>query len=459
MILPELLPVLAIHLYALGTAAVVAGILARNEWLKRAALVLTVLAFTTHTLLLIATFMDDGFTGLTRSVYVQLLAWCITLSGLVAWLRWRYEALLLTVAPFSLLTFLIALLLRHAETPLPPVLSGMTFTIHIAAIFISIGLMALAFGAGVLFLIQAKSIKSKSKLAGFQKDLPALSALDKINAFTTTVGFPLFTAGVLDTFMENDVYFPAVAGVSAGSLNAVNYASHQPGRSASINLRYRHDSRYFGPKAALRGGSLFGLKFMLNDVKKEVPFDEETFAHGGMRVIAVATNVETGKPAYFEKGKTDFPFDEAVRASASLPLASVPVVLDGQPYLDGGCSCPIALNWALNEGFEKIVVITTRQKGFRKAMPGQRMVDLYDDFYGDKPLFLADMLTQELRYNTLMDQLDELEADGRICCVRPQEPITIGRFEGDENKLLDLYNRGHREGREALDAVCAYLEK
>ena len=197
MILPELLPVLAIHLYALGTAAVVAGILARNEWLKRAALVLTVLAFTTHTLLLIATFMDDGFTGLTRSVYVQLLAWCITLSGLVAWLRWRYEALLLTVAPFSLLTFLIALLLRHAETPLPPVLSGMTFTIHIAAIFISIGLMALAFGAGVLFLIQAKSIKSKSKLAGFQKDLPALSALDKINAFTTAVGFPLFTAGVL----------------------------------------------------------------------------------------------------------------------------------------------------------------------------------------------------------------------------------------------------------------------
>lgn len=133
-------------------------------------------------------------------------------------------------------------------------------------------------------------------------------------------------------------------------------------------------------------------------------------------------------------------------------------MLDGQPYLDGGCSCPIALNWALNEGFEKIVVITTRQKGFRKAMPGQKMVDLYDDFYSDKPLFLADMLTQELRYNTLMDQLDELEADGRICCVRPQEPITIGRFEGDENKLLDLYNRGHREGREALDAVRGYLE-
>ena len=269
----------------------------------------------------------------------------------------------------------------------------------------------------------------------------------------------LFTAGVLDTFMENDVYFPAVAGVSAGALNALNYVSHQPGRSASINLRYRHDGRYFGPKAALRGGSLFGLNFMLHDVTKEVPYDEDTYAHGGMRMIAVATNAETGKPAYFEKGKTDFDFNEAVRASASLPLASAPVMLDGQPYLDGGCACPIALNWALKQGFEKIVVVTTREKGFRKKQPGQRMIDLYDDFYGDKPLFLATMLTQEMRYNALMDQLDELEESGRVFCVRPQEPITIGRFEGDTEKLLALYNRGHREGREALAGMQAYLEK
>ena len=269
----------------------------------------------------------------------------------------------------------------------------------------------------------------------------------------------LYTAGVLDTFMENDVYFPAVAGVSAGALNALNYVSHQPGRSASINLRYRHDGRYFGPKAALRGGSLFGLNFMLHDVKKEVPYDEDTYAHGGMRMIAVATNAETGKPAYFEKGKTDFDFNEAVRASASLPLASAPVILDGQPYLDGGCACPIALNWALEQGFEKIVVVTTREKGFRKKQPGQRMIDLYDDFYGDKPLFLATMLTQEMRYNALMDQLDELEESGRVFCVRPQEPITIGRFEGDTEKLLALYNRGHREGREALAEMQTYLEK
>ena len=119
----------------------------------------------------------------------------------------------------------------------------------------------------------------------------------------------LYTAGVLDTFMENGLYFPAVAGVSAGALNALDYVSHDP--------------RYFGPKAALRGGSLFGLKFMLYDVKKEVPYDEDTYRHGGMRMIAVATNVETGKPAYFEKGKTDFDINEAVRASASPMMAKL----------------------------------------------------------------------------------------------------------------------------------------
>lgn len=267
----------------------------------------------------------------------------------------------------------------------------------------------------------------------------------------------LYTAGVLDILMEHDLYFPAVAGVSAGALNAYNYVAHQPGRAASINLRYRHDRRYFGPLAAVKGGSLFGLHFLLHDIEKEVPFDEETFQHGGQRMIAVATCVETGKAAYFEKDKIDFDFKEAVRASASLPLASVPVKIDGQNYLDGGCACPIPINWALQQGFDKIVVVTTREKGFRKKQPSQRMIDLYDDFYGDKPLFLATLLTQEMRYNALMDQIDELEAEGRIHVIRPEEPISISRFEGDTQKLTELYLRGYKEMQQKLDGMLQYL--
>lgn len=267
----------------------------------------------------------------------------------------------------------------------------------------------------------------------------------------------LYTSGALDILMENGLYFPAVAGVSAGALNAVNYVARQPGRAASINLRYRHDPRYFGPRAAFNGGSLFGLNFMLRDLPQEVPFDNDTFYHGGQRMIAVATCVQTGKPAYFEKGKTDFDFLDAVRASASLPLVSVPVHLSRFSYLDGGCSCPIPLHWAQAEGFAKTVIITTRQKGFRKTLPGQRMVNLYDDFYGDRPLFLEAMLTQEVRYNALMDEIDALEEAGKIFVLRPVDPVDIGRFEKSTEKLLDLYNRGRREMRDRLPDLVQYL--
>ena len=268
----------------------------------------------------------------------------------------------------------------------------------------------------------------------------------------------LYTAGALDTLMEEELYFPAVAGVSAGALNGVNYVAHELGRSASINLRYRKDPRYFGPMAAFNGGSLFGLNFMLRDIPQMVPFDSKTFYHGGQRMVAVATCLQTGKAAYFEKGKTDFDFLDAVRASASLPLVSVPVHIGKFSYLDGGCSCPIPLEWAQAEGFAKIVIITTRHKGFRKTMPGQRMINLYDDFYGDKTLFLATLLTQEVLYNSLMDQIDALEEAGKIFVLRPAQPIEIGRFEKNTERLLDLYNRGRREMREQLDALQTYLE-
>lgn len=199
MTLPELLPILAIHLYALGTASVVAGILSRREWLKRLALALTLLAFVTQTVLIGEALWTGGPDALTRSMYVLILAWCFTFAGLMIWVWWgrRYEVLLLIVSPLALLMFLAALLLRHADMPMPPILSGMMFSIHIAATFASLGLITLAFGAGVLFLVQERTIKAKAKMVGFQKDIPALSALDKINAFATSVGFPLFTIGIL----------------------------------------------------------------------------------------------------------------------------------------------------------------------------------------------------------------------------------------------------------------------
>jgi len=266
----------------------------------------------------------------------------------------------------------------------------------------------------------------------------------------------LYTCGVLDIFMEQGIYFPTVAGVSAGALGMLNYLSRQPGRGASVNLRYRHDPRYFGPAAAVKG-SLFGLNFLVNEVQKEVPYDQETFDAAPQRVVAVATSLRTGRARYFEKGKTP-DFGQAVMASASMPLISVPVQIGEDRYLDGGTACPIPLHWALHQKYDKIVVVTTRHKGFRKEMPSQRTIDMYTDFYAGHVRYLASLLTQEIRYNRLMDDLDELESAGRVFAIRPSEPVTIGRFEGDTEKLLALYNAGRRDTRNTLEALRAYLE-
>lgn len=198
-----ILPILAIHLYALGTVSVVAGILARREGLQRLALALTLLAFLSQTILICDSLWSGGSAALTRAMYVLMLAWGLTFVGLMLHVWWgrRYHSLLLIVSPMALLMFLVALLLRHQDVPLPPLLPKMTFSIHIVAIFLGLVLIVVAFGAGLLFLLQERTLKAKNKMAGFQKDIPALSALDRINAFTTRLGFPLFSIGLLFGFI------------------------------------------------------------------------------------------------------------------------------------------------------------------------------------------------------------------------------------------------------------------
>ena len=268
----------------------------------------------------------------------------------------------------------------------------------------------------------------------------------------------VFTSGVLDVWMEHNLYFPVVAAVSAGGLNAVNYLARQPGRSAQINLHYRKDPRYAGPLALFRNKGLFGLDFIINGLTGREPFDAATYAASPQQLFVVATSVDTGQPAFFEKGHCS-DFTRAVIASASMPLVSWPVKIDGKAYLDGGCSCPIPLDWALKQGYHRIVVVTTREKGYRKPMTSQRMVDLFSDFYAAHPRFLAALLAQDLRYNALMDQIDRLEAEGRIFVVRPQRPVTVDRMEKDRAKLLALVNEGREEVKTTLPALQQYLSR
>jgi predicted patatin/cPLA2 family phospholipase len=265
-----------------------------------------------------------------------------------------------------------------------------------------------------------------------------------------------YTCGVLDALMEKDLYFPAVAGVSAGVLAGVNYLSHQPGRGARCTLCYRHDPRYVGAVALLRNRGLFGFDYMFGPLLDREYFDRKTFAENPAKFYAVATNVDTGRAALFEKSTTP-DFMRAMQASASMPVCSLPVKVGGGRYLDGGCACAIPLSWALKKDFRKVVVVATRDRGYRKTMPSQRMVDLYTDFYGAHTEFLNDLLTMDWRYNRMLDHMDALEDSGRIFVLRPRKPVEVGRLESSTEKLLALVNEGHDETFAALDGLENYL--
>lgn len=186
-----------------------------------------------------------------------------------------------------------------------------------------------------------------------------------------------YTSGVLDVLMENDCYFPTVAAVSAGGLNAVNYLARQPGRSARTTLAYRHDPRYVGAVALLKSHGIFGFDFMFNRLMEKEPFDRKTYEESPQKLFVAATDVGSGQATMFEKGKCA-DFNAALAASASMPLCSLPVRIGGRRYLDGGCACAIPLEWALERGYGPIVVVSTRPRGYRKPMPSRRLIDLQD---------------------------------------------------------------------------------
>lgn len=196
MIWSEVLPVVVVHSYALGTAAAVAGFLSRHRLLRLVALWLLGLTFAVHTVLLAGLAVQGAFTSLPA--YLLALSWCVMGVGLLSW-RMGRPTLMVVLAPVTLLVYLSGLLMH--PVPVPTGLSAMFSVVHIGALFGALGLMALAFGAGCLFLLQEKGIKSKTRLSPFHKELPALTVLDRLNAVAVSVGFPLFTVGLFTGFV------------------------------------------------------------------------------------------------------------------------------------------------------------------------------------------------------------------------------------------------------------------
>ena len=268
----------------------------------------------------------------------------------------------------------------------------------------------------------------------------------------------MYTSGVLDSFLKNNMEFECVAGVSAGALNAMSYISNQPGRSAKINLEYCDDPRYIGRKAFIKNKGIIGYDYLFGDISEnKVPFDYKSFENTNQRFIIVTTNCEKAETEYLEKSNCNDLF-KAAQASSSMPLASAMVEINNNHYLDGAVTTSIPVKWALEQGYEKVVVVLTRDKTYRKPMLSNKMKKLYKLAYHKYPKLIEKLNTMPERYNKLQDEIIDLEKEGKIFIIRPEKEVTVSRLEKDKEKLENLYKEGIAETEKNLDALKEYLE-
>lgn len=266
----------------------------------------------------------------------------------------------------------------------------------------------------------------------------------------------IYTAGILDVFMENDIYFDSCYAVSAGACHGTSYVSKQKGRSLKVNLDYINDWRYFSKRSLLLTGDMFGAKFVYHTIpEKLIPFDFEAFRKNPMNFYAVATNLETGKAEYLlvEDAYNDI---DCVRASASLPIISRVVKIGGKKYLDGGIADSIPVEHSYKAGHAKNVVILTQHKGFVKQPTS--LARQIERIYRRYPAFIEAVKTRHERYNEALAYIEEGEKNGTVFAFRPKQPVNIGRTEKNAEKLKALYADGVRDANERLDELKNFLK-
>ena len=266
----------------------------------------------------------------------------------------------------------------------------------------------------------------------------------------------LFTAGVLDVLMENGVTFDGAVGVSAGAAFGCNIKSHQIGRVLRYNTRFCADKRYCGMSSLLKTGNIYSTEFCYGEVPlKYDPFDFETYKKDPMEFYVVSTDVETGRPVYHKyMGEEDSGFDW-IRASASMPLASRIVELDGKKLLDGGVADSIPVMAFRKMGFKKDLVILTRPEGYRKKQ--NPMLPLIRRAYREYPEFVETAASRHLVYNRELDEISRLEREGEILVIRPSRRIKISRTERRPERIEQMYRLGREDAMKAFSGIKAFM--
>ena len=267
----------------------------------------------------------------------------------------------------------------------------------------------------------------------------------------------MFTAGVMDVLMEHGIEFDGAVGVSAGAAFGCNYKSRQPGRVIRYNTRFCADKRYGGVSVLLKTGNIYSTDFAYGEVPLvHDVFDFKTYENNPMEFYVVCTDICTGKAIYHRyEGKDDHGFDW-IRASASMPLVSKVVEIDGLKMLDGGISDSIPIRFFQNIGYDKNIVVLTRPKSYRKGK--NRLMPLMKLRYRNYPELLNTLAERHIVYNNTLDYITSEESKGNLLVIQPENDLPISKVEKDPEKLRTVYELGRKACLEKLDDIIKFLQ-
>ncbi len=266
----------------------------------------------------------------------------------------------------------------------------------------------------------------------------------------------LFTSGITDIMLENGITFDGAIGVSAGAAFGCNFKSKQIGRAVRYNVKYCKDKRYCSMLSLIFTGNLFGKDFCYHKIPEKLDvFDKEAFNANPMPFYVVCTNVETGEAVYKQFNEADDNFLEWVRASASLPLVSEIVEVDGYKLQDGGMSDSIPLKYFESAGYDRNVVILTQPKGYVKKKTTVNF--LMRHTLKDYPAMIRAIENRHNMYNDTIKYIEEQEKNGKILVLRPEGNLPIERTTHNPEKIIAVYNEGRRVGLENLDKIKEFL--
>ena len=259
----------------------------------------------------------------------------------------------------------------------------------------------------------------------------------------------VFTCGVLDYLMDHKIRFPYAIGVSAGACNGLSYMSHQRGRGKYSNIDLLAKYKYIGIRPLIKKRGLIDQQLLFHRFPDRIlPYNYKAYAENPNRFEMVTTDCLTGRACYWEEKFDEKRIIDIVKASSSLPYACPIIQVDGRPLLDGGIVDSIPLLRAFEHGYERCVVVLTRNHGYRKST---KDVPVPSFIYKQYPRLRVALRNRNKLYNQQLELVERLEKEGKIIVIRPEKPIVVGRMETSVKKLTDLYEQGYACAKKVME--------